>query len=1133
MRYRDIIIYSGRVFKAIVLFLLIGLNSIYAQNNNLRFEHITMKDGLSHSTVYCILQDSKGFMWFGTRAGGLNKYDAYSFKEYKYSREDSFSISGNQILSLCEDKNGNIWAGTRNHGLNRLDVETEQFHRYKADENDTTSILDNTIRAICLAADGNLWIGTISGLCLYDYDNDCFIRYGASRGLEIVDAKAIEVTSNGLLWIGGSSGLVLYDPINKKTLASFQHDENNPASISESQVETIIEDRKGRVWAGTRREGLNCLVNLEQGIFVRYTHDENNDKSIASDVVRTLYEDNKGIIWVGTKKALEQLMPEEQEKANPEFIHHVRIEGDEHSITQNSIFSFYADRQENFWVGFYSEGISYLYNGAQNFTHIKNNIHNPFSLSNNMVSCFATTNEGIWVGTQGGGLNLFNRKTGDFKHFRMDVNKAGSLTSDNVRTLCVDRDGDLWVGTYNGIHLYNKTSQQFEHYLSNSNIYSIIQGLDDEIWIGSTENLILLKKSTKEIKTYTHNPDDVNSISSNLIYSIFLDGNNELWIGTKSGLNYYNRAKDNFIQHNHERDDQTTLSESNAISICEDLDGNLWIATLDGLNKFDRLSKSFTRYGKKEGLPSSILSNLITDNSGFLWVTSVRGLSKLNPQASLDSAFNKNDFVIRNYDFEDGLQDVDFLQNSFYLSESGELFLGGINGYNIFNPESLVNNKLIPEVHIVDFKLFNKTVTPGDENSPLKKEIWATKEIELSYKQTFIGFDFVALNYTLPQNNQFAYMMEGFDKDWNYVGNKREALYTNLNPGVYNFKVKASNNDGVWNEKGTSVKIIVHPPWWEKLWFRGAMVLMLLALIIAIYYIRLNNLQKQKKILAQKVKERTIELEKAEKELQIQNKKIVEQYNNLRIQKKEIESQADLLKIQKKRLEETNASKDKFFSILAHDLKNPFSSMIGFLEVLREEYNDFSEQEKIEMIAIAHDSAKLILDLIENLLLWSRSQRGLMPYHPDKVHLATLIQKEVDLLKNMIAKKHIELKLSYQKADLEITADKNMLGMVIRNLVSNAIKFTRPQGVINIDVNETAQETLFKISDTGIGIPAEELNKLFHISTNYSRLGTEQERGTGLGLVLCQEFISEHHGRIWVESEEGKGSSFYFTIPLN
>jgi signal transduction histidine kinase len=376
-------------------------------------------------------------------------------------------------------------------------------------------------------------------------------------------------------------------------------------------------------------------------------------------------------------------------------------------------------------------------------------------------------------------------------------------------------------------------------------------------------------------------------------------------------------------------------------------------------------------------------------------------------------------------------------------------------------------------------------------------------------------------------------MMEGFDRDWNYVKNKREAMYTNLEPGSYVFKVKASNNDGVWNEQGASIKVIVHPPWWETLWFRVFAVLLLFSIVVVVYYIRLHNLQKQKKILKQKVKERTTELEKAELELQVRNQKILKQNSNLRVQKKEIELQAGELEIQKKRLEETNASKDKFFSILAHDLKNPFSTMIGFLEVLRDDYHEFPEEEKIEMIGIAHDSAKLILDLIENLLLWSRSQRGLMPCQPSKLDVASVIQKEVSLLKGMIEKKGIELKLRYQKPEMKILADENMLSMVIRNLVSNAIKFTNQNGEITIDVKDTGEATLFEISDSGIGIPKDVAGKLFHLTTNSSRLGTANEKGTGLGLVLCQEFITEHHGKIWVESEEGHGSSFFFTIPLN
>ncbi|WP_372772989.1 two-component regulator propeller domain-containing protein [Mangrovibacterium sp.] len=1124
---------AGRSIRLIVLLIVLCSLNGNARHSELKFDHLTIKDGLSQSSVYSILQDSRGFMWFGTRAGGLNRYDAYSFTVFKYHSEDQFSISGNQVISLAEDKDGNIWAGTRQDGLNRFDVKTEKFYRYRFSESDSTSISNNTVNTIYLDKSGKLWVGTNSGLCLYDRENDNFIRYDASKDLTLEDTRAIVESDDGLFWLGGKTGLALYDPQKNKTLATFGHDENNPSSLSESQIETLVEDRMGRVWVGTRSGGLNCLTDREKGTFIRYRHDPNNKNSISSDVVRTLHEDRKGVIWIGTKKALEQLNPDQQESSNPIFIHHVRVEGDEHSISQNSVFSFYADRQENFWIGFYSEGISYLYNGGQKFHHYKNNIFDPYSLSNNMVSSFEVTEAGIWIGTQGGGLNLLDRTNGTFTHFRMDTNKPGRLTSDNIRTLFVDSDGDLWVGTYNGVHFYNKTINRFDHYLNDLNIYTIKEGLKGEIWIGSTESLIRLNKSTKKIKIYTNNKSDTRSMNSNSVNTIYRDKQNGLWIGTKFGLNYYDRANDNFIQYNHEKDNPTTLSDPNVTSICEDLEGTLWIGTLDGLNKFDSVKKSFQRFGAEQGLPSSIISNLISDHRGYLWLTTVRGLSKLDPKATLDSVFSPSNFILKTYDSEDGLQDVDFLQNSAFRSERGDLFLGGINGFNIFNPDSLTDNTHIPEVYITDFKLFNKSVVPDDENSPLKNKIWLTNKIELNHKQSFITFNFVALNYTLSQKNRFSYMMEGFDKEWNYVEGKREALYTNLRPGSYVFKVKASNNDGVWNEQGTSIKIIVHPPWWETLWFRILGVLSLLGIVVVGHRIRLASLQKQKTTLQQKVKERTIELEKAESELKIKNQEILAQNSNLRIQKEEIGLQARELELQKKILEETNASKDKFFSILAHDLKNPFSTMIGFLEVLRDDYYELNEDEKIEMIGIAHDSANLILNLIENLLLWSRSQRGLMPCQPSKLDVVTLIEKELSLLKTMIEKKGIALKLRYQQPKMEIQADENMLSMVVRNLVSNAVKFTNQNGEIKIDVKNTGEAALFEISDSGIGIPKDVADRLFHLNTNFSRLGTANEKGTGLGLVLCQEFVNVHHGKIWVESEEGRGASFYFTIPLN
>jgi len=1091
-----------------------------AQNNKFKFDHLTVNDGLSQSSVYCILQDSKGFMWFGTRSGGLNRYNGYSFNVFKHDEDNPNSISGNEIISLFEDSKGIIWAGTRNEGLNRFDVETEYFQQYFSDKNDSSSILDNTINCFSEGSDGTLWIGTNNGLCSYDRDKNNFMRYRGKKILNASDVRTFAWSHDGLLWVGGRNGLFLFDTKARKQVAEYKHDDNNPSSMSDDFVRAVVVDRKGRLWIGTDSKGLNRMVDAEKGIFNRYTNNPDNDSSISSNITRTLHEDRQGVLWIGTKEALDQLYPAQQEKASPVFVHIRNDENDDESLSQNSIYSFLEDSHGSFWIGNYNEGVNYLFRAGKKFKYLKHDIFNKNSLSKGVVSSFATGKEGVWIGTEGGGLDLFNRETGQFINFRAILTNPNSLASDFIKALYVDRDNDLWVGTDNGLQMYDKGKKKFISYIKGSYVYTIAEGVGDEIWIGTNKSLYKLNKSGKNIKYYEYINSARTSISSANVNTIYKDKKSGIWIGTKTGLNYYDRAKDCFIQYFHNKDDRNSISNSNITSICEDVDGNLWVGTVDGLNKYDAKSKCFMHYGEKDGLPNNVITNVVADDKGYFWVTTNSKLTKINPKASAQiDLYEKpsQPFVLRSYDIGDGLQCIEFRQNATFKSENGELYFGGVNGFNYFHPDSIINNANIPKVVITEFKLFNKPVVIGVNNSPLQKQISQTSELTLNYKQSVITFGFVALNYFSPLKNQFAYMMEGFDQEWNYIGNKREATYTNLPAGDYVFRVKASNNDGIWNEQGTSIKITVLPPWWQTWVFRIFIALLLIFTGLGFYYYRVNGLERQKRILEQKVYKRTVELEAANAELKANQERILHQQKELHQHKK--------------LLEETNASKDKFFSILAHDLRNPFGSMLGFLELFKSDYDSYTEEERLQMVGIAIESAQLISKLIENLLSWSRSQRGLMPYQPEKINPKNIVDTEVSISKSMILKKGIELNLDYAEDILEIEADRNMLSLVIRNLVSNAIKFVKTGGKIGIKIHKTNNATLFEISDTGIGIPENVIDKLFRLDLNFNREGTANERGTGLGLVLCKEFIEYHKGKIWAKSVVGKGTTIYFTIP--
>lgn len=468
----------------------------------------------------------------------------------------------------------------------------------------------------------------------------------------------------------------------------------------------------------------------------------------------------------------------------------------------------------------------------------------------------------------------------------------------------------------------------------------------------------------------------------------------------------------------------------------------------------------------------------------------------------------------------------------------GKLYFGGINGFNAFFPDSIYDNLFIPKVVFTDFLISNKPVEINASNSPLKKHISLTEKIILGHSVSVITLKYAALNYILPKKNQYAYKLEGFEEDWNYVGNKREATFTSLEPGTYTFRVKASNNDGYWNETGTSIQIIILPPWWQKWWFRFLVGFSVAGILVGFYFWRVNQLKRQREELQRKVIQRTNEIEKKNVILKKQTVELSEINVLLEERQEQVEEQTEELKAQAEDLLDANislttlnATKDKFFSIIAHDLKNPFNSILGFCEVLFNRYEVYDDNKRKHLIGIIFQSAQNIFKLLENLLQWARSQTGSIKFIPEEFEIEEMISNNLILMENQMNEKQISSEKDIPPG-VKVFADKNMINTVIRNMISNAIKFSEG-GEITIRLKEDNRTTTIFISDTGLGMRPEEAKSLFEIGTTKSSEGTRGEPGTGLGLIICKDFIEKHGGKIGVDSELGKGSTFYFSLPKN
>lgn len=870
---RDKTIWVALLFSLPLFSPLFAQNSVPSTSTGpiIKFESISLEQGLSQSTVRCILQDSKGFLWFGT-ADGLNRYDGYKFKVYKTDSHDPNGLSSSVIRTIYEDRSGMLWIGTEGGGLNEFDPATERFVRYQYDRNDPNSLSNNYVWSVCEDRTGKLWIGTDGGgLNEFDRERARFTRYQhdpqTPNSLSHNSILSVYEDRTGRLWIGTrGGGLNQFDRAEGR-FVRYQFDPDNPNSLSNDQVWSICEGQSGALWVGTFGGGLNKLVPSDvdgsQISFIRYRHDRNNPNSLSHDRVVSIYQDRSGVLWIGTDGGgLNRLaLPASSSSrsgndgSTPVFQHYRNDPNDPNSLSNNHVWSLSADRTGVLWIGTEFGGVNKLDPYKEKFNHYTSDPHNPNSLNDKSVWSLGEDRAGnLWIGTRAGGLNKFDRKKQRFTHYQNDPDNSNSLSYNHVRAIYEDRSGLLWLGTDGGgLNSFDPKQEKFTRYLNDPNdpnslsgnrVYSIIEDHSSVLWIGTrTGGLNRFDSDRSRFIHYQNDPNDSTSLSDNFVYEIYEDRSEVLWVGTFSGgLNRlvpggHEGALAAFASYQTDPHDPNSLSNNCVLAIYEDRAGELWIATAGGgVNKFNRQTETFTRYTEENGLANDFVYGILEDEQGNLWLSTNKGLSRFNPQTE----------TFQNYDVRDGVQSNEFNGGAYHkgpASRGGEMFFGGINGFNAFFPESIKDNPHVPPIFVTDFQIFNRSVGIGGD-SPLRKHIAEPTEIVLSYKQNVFSFEFVALNYTIPEKNQYKYKLEGFDVDWVATGAaNRTASYMNLSPGKYLFSVKGSNNDGVWNEEGATIKVTITPPFWETWWFRTMMALLVFGLTYAGYRRRLKTVR--------------------------------------------------------------------------------------------------------------------------------------------------------------------------------------------------------------------------------------------------------------------------------------------------
>ncbi len=1065
------------------------------------FEHLTIANGLPESTIRCILQDHLGYMWFGTQ-NGLVRYDGYNMKVYQPDPKDSLSISDRQIYALYEDKSGTLWVGTEKGGLNHFDRKTETFTKYEIDSHDSASIDISFVLSIYEDKTGNLLFGTESGLFLVNRQTESFRHIGEMFKYENIKSinhfyRAIIASRlTGNLYVSMGNKILVYDAKNEFLILNKI---NAGSEDNLGVIRSFYQDVDGTIWIG-HRKGLakfnsfkNTIVNYQPVPSIQYNV-ENDFGSVI--------EDKDGFIWcagIWNRGNLPGLVC--FNTRNEQFKSYKSDPDKQSSLSTNIVWSVYKDRSGVLWVGTGWGGLNKWDKNKYKFKRFSSDAHNPNSEPFNSVYTIIEDREGtIWFGTDNG-LNSYNRFTNKFKNY-----KYNSVDKDNsVLHISKDESGVIWFGTTTkGLGKFDISSSSFHFYsnirndstsISNNQVPFILQDNNDVLWVGTWGGG--LNKFNKKTGKFTRLK--LFPFSENQITSIYNDRKGELWIGTDDdGLNELNRADETLKSF----DLGGAPSATSITTIYEDKKGNFWVGTYQsGIHLFDRSQKlSVYNITEKDGLANNYIRSILEDKSGTLWIGTERGLSRFDPATN----------NIKNYFTQDGFEGNRYNYNG-SMTSTGDMLFGTDDGFIIFNPDSIKDDPTPPQIVISNVSLFNKP------RRKLKFDgfISELKELDLSYDENDLRFDYVGLHFGDPQKNKYKYQLEGFDKDWVDAGTQRNATYTNLDAGEYVFKVTACNCDGVWNEEGASLKIIIPPPFWATWW------------VYAFYFIVLGSI--------------LYGIRKYEMNRQLWKHRL------------------ELETVEAVKYKEINRMKSHFFANISHEFRTPLTLILGPSENI---LTEAPSENTIKQAGAIKRNANRLLGLINQLLDLSKLEAGKVELKALKSNIVSFVKGITMSFESIAERKDITLKVKSSSDEIELYFDKEKMTKIMSNLLMNAFKFTPEGGEIIVSISKSHSELVsesseiasfknqmlkqaslsarqvqhdncveIKVKDTGIGIPEEELPKLFDRFYQVDSSQTREHEGTGIGLALTKELVELHHGAISVESKLGDWTEFKIELP--
>jgi ligand-binding sensor domain-containing protein len=814
-----------------------------------------MVKGLSQNTIYCLLEDAKGYMWIGTW-DGLNKYDGYDFVIYNTTN----GLSNPTIYSLLEDDEKNIWIGTEN-GLNWLDRHSNKILQFHSSPVNLNSLNNDIVNHVCQDRKGYLWISTTFGLNRYDKNQNIFTSYNffernSDSALTNYVSRVKEDETGGL-WIGTHLGIHCFDS-DKQCFQAYKLESNvnSPLYVRSNYVQDLAFDENGNVYAAT----LNgvYVIRPGNGVILHLKAEKDKEHCLSGDQVNALLIDSKGLVWIGTSQGLDLFDPVLNTVTS------YKSGGNTTSLSNENIMSIYQDQTGTIWVGTY-KGLNKADRNPSRFNYFQHDPENPNSLSNNIVYAILEDEKQLaWIGTYGG-VNILDRKNEKFSVISHDPDHRESLSSNKVRSLALDSAGYIWVGTESeGMNRYDRNTGKITRYghdpddpfsICENNILSITVDSKGRLWIGTfNKGISIMNPENGKCDHISNSPESKVRLCDNRIWCIYEDRDGNIWIGTNEGLNKISAGLESVIIYNNDPANPLSISSNKVFSIFQDKDGIFWIGTMGGgLNRFDPAKEQFKTYKDNYGLPSNVVYSTLEDEEGNIWLSTNLGLSK----------FNKFNETFVNYDTKDGVQGNEFNAGAYFINRRGEMYFGGMNGVNIFHPKEITLNKVPPRLVFTGLRVLNDLMITDPEDGEI---------IRLDHNDNFFSIEFSALDYTNPPKNLYRYKLEDYDDDWVLANaSQRRANYRKVDPGTYRFKVTGSNNDGVWNQEGISLTIIIKPPWWQTWIFRLSLALVLIIFLWSTILLRMRSIRKkhdvEKKMLS--IEKQVFELEQKALRLQM------------------------------------------------------------------------------------------------------------------------------------------------------------------------------------------------------------------------------------------------------------------------